>query len=123
MQKTYAVTNNRVEVRGRLIVIRVVGDQTEDTIIGIRQKLAELLGEFFGPKQIMVDITRIGQIERSAFRQAGEFLHNQPFKCIAVFGAKPGIMPIVNKYLRHSMDEVQIRFFADEASARDWLGT
>jgi hypothetical protein len=121
VQKTYALTINQVEVSGRLIVLNLVGNQTEEMAKNTRQVMDELLAEFFGPKQILVNLSHMGRPTQSAYREAGQFLRGHSFKCIAIYGAKPAVIPIVNKLIRLSGTATQVKLFPDEASARAWL--
>lgn len=112
--------------RGDIILVRVVGDQTYQTIRYIikESRLLALQLELDGkPINTLVDLSQVGNVDLGARRAGFEALTMLHFDKTALYGASNAVRTLTNFILKASGQSKKARQFATPAEALQWLKT
>lgn len=108
-----------------IIEIRVLGNQTYDTVTKMGEDAEELLAslKILGkPGLILDDITELGNTDIAARKKVASLANTLPFERVAMLGDGSVVMRVgTNLLLRAVGKGRQIRYFEDRAKAVEWL--
>lgn len=103
------------------MIVVVFGPQTIQAVGGIRKEIESLLDSKHGPCDLLVDVTRAEVPGELASQAALLAVQEVPFRRLAVFGGKPGMLQHVHQLLAEGGGNERLKVFRSEALAREWL--
>lgn len=112
-----------VRVDDNLIFVVFHGRQDLDQLTALHQKTQELLRSTKGIRhEILMDVHDSEPMDAQALQLSLQYIHESPFRRMAAFGVRHDVMQFMESLRQSGESNERLKFFADEALAREWLG-
>jgi hypothetical protein len=111
--------------RDDIIEVKVIGNQTSDTIIDMAHQIDELLGELNAQNKlglVLDDVSELGKTDTAARQALRDVARQLPYDKVAMFGNVNPIMRTGTTLLLQAIGMGQkIKYFEDRDQAISWL--